>query len=57
MVELCSEFGVLQIQINKWKRELKAGESGIFKENMQSTKASMQRQMHELHAKIGQLAM
>ena len=57
MAELCSEFGVHKTQINKWKQELKANAAGIFNGNMQSTEAARQKQVHELHAKIGQLTM
>lgn len=55
MAELCSEFGVHQAQISKWKRELKDGAVGVFNGDAKSTEAAMEKKLHELHAKIGQL--
>lgn len=55
MSELCSEFGVHQSQINKWKRELKDGATGIFNGDVKSPEIVMEKKLYELHAKIGQL--
>lgn len=55
MAELCSEFGVHQTQINKWKRELKDGAAGIFSAEVQTEEVATQKKIHQLHAKIGQL--
>lgn len=49
--ELCSEFDVHLTQINKWKRELKAGAAEIF-----NGTEIFNQQMPELCAKSGQLA-
>lgn len=55
MAELSSEFGVHQSQINKWKRELKDGAAAIFNGDVKSEDARIEKKLHELHAKIGQL--
>lgn len=55
LAELCTEFGVHQTQINKWKRELKDGAAGVFNGEAKSAEAVMEKKLHELHAKIGQL--
>lgn len=55
MAELSSGFGVHQSQINKWKRELKDGAAAIFNSDVKSEDARIEKKLHELHAKIGQL--
>lgn len=55
MSEHCSEFGVHQSQIKKWKRELKDGATGIFNGDVKSPEIAMEKKLHELHVKIGQL--
>lgn len=43
MSELCSEFGVHQSQINKWKRDLKDGATRIFNGDIKSPEIAMEK--------------
>lgn len=53
--ELSAEYGVHATQITTWKRQLKEGASGIFSGEIRTEEAAVQKKLHELHAKIGQL--
>jgi transposase len=55
IVELGSEFGVHQTLIRKWVRQLKESAAGIFSGEIKTEEARMEKEVHELHAKIGQL--
>jgi transposase len=53
--ELSSEFGVHQTLIHQWVRRLKESAMGIFSGEIKPEDARNEKQLHELHAKIGQL--
>ena len=53
--ELSSEFGVHQTLIHKWVKQLKASDAGIFSGEIKTEEARKEKEVHELHAKIGQL--
>ena len=55
IAELSSEFGVHQTQIHRWVKQLKASAAGVFAGEIKTEEAKREKQMHELHAKIGQL--
>jgi transposase len=52
---LSSEFGVHQTLIHKWVKQLKESVAGIFSGEIKTEEAVKEKQLHELHAKIGQL--
>lgn len=53
--ELSSEFGVHQTQIHRWVKQLKESAVGIFSGEIKTEEAKREKELHELHAKIGQL--
>jgi transposase len=55
ITELCSEFGVHQTLIHKWMKQLKESAAGIFSGEIKTEEAIKEKQLHDLHAKIGQL--
>ena len=55
LAELSAEFGVHQTLIHKWVRQLKESASGIFSGEVKTQEAKRKKELHELHAKIGQL--
>lgn len=55
LAQLSSEFEVHQTLINKWKKQLLEGASDIFSGNVSSPDKERDKEIHELHAKIGQL--
>ena len=55
ITELSSEFGVHQTLIHKWVKQLKGSAAGIFSGEIKTEEARKEKEMHELHAKIGQL--
>jgi transposase len=55
ITELSSEFGVHQTQIHRWVRQLKDSAQGIFSGEIKTEEAKKEKELHELHAKIGQL--
>ena len=55
VAQLSVEYGIHQTLINKWKAQLKEGASAIFAGAAQSEDAKKDKQLHELHAKIGEL--
>ena len=55
ITELCSEFGVYQTLIHKWVKQLKESATGIFFGEIKTEEAKKEKELHELHAKIGQL--
>jgi transposase len=55
IAEISSEFGVHQTLIHKWVRQVKESVAGIFSGEIKSEEARKEKELHELHAKIGQL--
>lgn len=55
ITELCSEFGVHQTLVHKWVKQLKESAMGIFSGEIKTEEAKKEKELHELHAKIGQL--
>ncbi len=55
IAELSSEFGVHQILIHKWVRQLKESAAGVFSGEIKTEEVRREKQLHALHAKIGQL--
>jgi len=55
IAELSSEFGVHQTLIHKWVKQLKESAAGIFSGEIKPEDARKEKELHELHAKIGQL--
>ena len=55
ITELCSEFGVHQTLVHKWMKQLKGSATGIFSGEIKTEEAKKEKELHELHAKIGQL--
>lgn len=53
--ELSSEFGVHQTQIHRWVKQLKESAAGIFAGEIKTEGAKKEKELHNLHAKIGQL--
>ena len=55
IAELSSEFGVHQTQIHRWVKQVKDSVAGIFSGEIKAEEAKKEKELHELHAKIGQL--
>jgi transposase len=55
IAELGSEFGVHQTLIHKWVKQLKESATGIFSGEFKTEGAGKEKELHELHAKLGQL--
>lgn len=55
IAELSSEFGIHQTQIHRWAKQLKDSAVGIFAGEIKTEEAKKEKELHELHAKIGQL--
>lgn len=55
VAELSVEFCIHQNLVNKWKAQLKGAASGIFAGDIGKEDAKRERELHDLHAKIGQL--
>lgn len=55
IADLSSEFGVHQTQIHRWVKQLKESAAGIFAGEIKTEEAKRAKEMHVLHAKIGQL--
>ena len=55
MAELSSEYGIHQNLVSKWKKQLQDSAIAVFAGEIKSESSSDEKQMHELHAKIGQL--
>lgn len=55
IAELSIEFGINQNLISKWKAQLKESASGIFAGDIGKEDAKREKELHDLHAKIGQL--
>jgi len=53
--ELCSEFGIHQTLIHKWAKQLKESAAGIFSGEIKTEDARKEKELLQLHAKIGQL--
>lgn len=53
--ELVSEFGVHATLIARWKKQLKESAPGIFSGEFKTQEAKRDKEIHDLHAKIGQL--
>lgn len=54
--ELASRFGVHPTMIHQWKRALLEGAPGVFERGSRRNPDIGEAQVHELHAKIGELA-
>jgi transposase len=57
IAELSSEFGVHQTLIHRWVKQLKESAAGVFSGAVKTEEAKREKELHELHAKIGQLTM
>lgn len=55
LAELSSEYGVHQKMIGKWKKQLMDSAAEIFSGGIKSAEAAREKELHDLHAKIGQL--
>ena len=55
VAELSVEFGIHQNLVNKWKAQLKESTAGIFAGDTGKEDAKREKELHDLHAKIGQL--
>ena len=55
ITELSSEFGVHQTLVHKWMRQLKESAAGIFAGEIKTEEVKREKELHTLHAKIGQL--
>jgi Transposase and inactivated derivatives len=55
IAELSSQFGVHPTQIHRWVKHLKDSATSVFSGQIKSEDAKKDKQLHELHAKIGQL--
>ena len=55
IAELSAEFGVHQTVIHRWVRQLKDSAVGIFAGEIRTDASKKEKELHELHAKIGQL--
>lgn len=55
IAELSSEFGVHQTVIHRWVRQLKDSAVGILAGEIRVDDSKKEKELHELHAKIGQL--
>lgn len=55
IVELSSEFGVHQTLVHKWVKQLKESAAGIFSGEVRTEDVKRAKELHVLHAKIGQL--
>lgn len=55
IAELSSEFGVHQTLIHKWVKQLKESATAVFSGEVKTEEAKREKELHELHAKIGQL--
>lgn len=53
--ELSPEFGVHHALIHWWVKQLKDSAVGIFAGEIKTEEAKREKQLHVLHAKIGQL--
>ena len=54
ITELSSEFGVHQTQIHRWVKQLKESAAGVFSGEIKTEDVKREKELHELHAKIGQ---
>ncbi|MBE1426379.1 transposase-like protein [Desulfomicrobium macestii] len=55
IAQLSAEHGVRQTLINKWLKQLKSEVADIFSGAKTSKDVNAEKQLHNLHAKIGQL--
>lgn len=55
LAELASKYGVHPTQVTTWKRQAISGMQEVFSGNPISDKAKYEKQVKELHAKIGEL--
>ena len=55
IAELSSEFSVHQTQIHRWVKQLKDSATGVFSGEVKTEETKREKELHELHAKIGQL--
>ena len=57
LAELSSEFGVHQVQISKWVKELKDRVADVFAHGYTPIQNRQSKEIEKLHAKIGKLTM
>jgi len=55
LAEISAKHGVHQSQITKWKKQALDGMNSIFSTEPVNTKAQHEKDVKELHAKIGEL--
>ena len=55
MAELASKFGVHRVQLQEWKKDLKAALPGIFATRKSKEKENQVKLIEELYKQIGQL--
>ena len=55
IAELSLEFGVHQIHIHRWVKQLKESAVDVFSGEIKKEDIKIEKELHELHAKIGQL--
>jgi transposase len=55
IAELSSEFGVHQTLIHRWVKQLKESAASVFSGAVKTGEGKREKELHELHAKIGQL--
>ena len=53
--ELCQEFGIVNSQLHKWKKELLDNGAEVFLKNTSSAQISPSSDIDRLHAVIGRL--
>jgi transposase len=53
--QIAAKYGVHQTQINTWKKQAMQGITGVFSGKVVSCEQQHEKQVKELHAKIGQL--
>jgi transposase len=56
LAELSAEFGVHPAMISKWAKHLRESAAGVFAGEIKTEEAKRAKEVHALHAKIGQLA-
>jgi transposase len=55
IAELSAEFGVHQSLIRTWAKQLRDSAPGVFSGEIKTAEVKREKELHELHAKIGQL--
>ena len=55
LAEIASQYGVHPSLVTKWKKQAVEGMAGVFSGSNQRVDKSHESEVHDLHAKIGQL--